>query len=142
MDPAPLLTRAAFDALVARELPIAAQLGFGVDMLGHGHAVCRAAYSGSFLRPGGTIAGPVLMALADYAMYAVTLSMAGRVALAVTTNLNINFLRKPGPRDVLAEARLLKLGKRLAVSEVVLRSEGESEAVAHVTGTYSIPPRP
>jgi acyl-coenzyme A thioesterase PaaI-like protein len=74
-------------------------------------------------------------------MYAVTLSMIGKVELAVTTNLNINFLRKPAPRDVLAEARILKLGKRLAVSEVVLRSEGEADAVAHVTGTYSIPPR-
>jgi acyl-coenzyme A thioesterase PaaI-like protein len=67
--------------------------------------------------------------------------MIGQVALAVTTNLSINFLRKPGPRDVLAEARMLKLGKRLAVSEVALRSDGEDELVAHVTGTYSIPPR-
>jgi uncharacterized protein (TIGR00369 family) len=141
MDRAPLLTLAEFDALVARDLPIAEQLGFRVDTLRHGHAVCRAPYSGNFLRPGGTIAGPVLMALADYAMYAVTLSMIGQVALAVTTNLSINFLRKPGPRDVLAEARMLKLGKRLAVSEVALRSDGEVDLVAHVTGTYSIPPR-
>jgi uncharacterized protein (TIGR00369 family) len=141
MDREPLLTRAQFDALVARDLPIAAQLGFRVDHLGHGHAVCRAPYSGSFLRPGGTIAGPVLMAVADYAMYAAVLSAICEVALAVTTNLNINFLRKPGPRDVLAEARLLKLGKRLAVSEVSLRSDGEEDLVAHVTGTYSIPPR-
>lgn len=137
----PLLSRAAFDQLVERELPIAVQLGFRLDVLRLGHAVGRAPYSGAFLRPGGTIAGPVLMALADYTMYAVTLSMIGGVALAVTTNLNINFLRKPGPRDVLAEGRILKLGKRLAVSEVVLRSEGAAEPVAHVTGTYSIPPR-
>jgi uncharacterized protein (TIGR00369 family) len=81
------------------------------------------------------------MAVADYAMYAAVLSAIGEVALAVTTNLNINFLRKPGPRDVLAEARLLKLGKRLAVSEVSVRSDGEEDLVAHVTGTYSIPPR-
>jgi uncharacterized protein (TIGR00369 family) len=81
------------------------------------------------------------MALADYAMYAVTLSMAGRVALAVTTNLSINFLRRPEPRDVLAEGRILKFGKRLAVSEVTLRSEGQDAPVAHVTGTYSLPPR-
>jgi len=141
MDRGPLLTRAQFDALVARDLPIAGQLGFRVDNLGHGHAVCRAPYSGSFLRPGGTIAGPVLMAVADYAMYAAVLSAIGEIALAVTTNLNINFLRKPGPRDVLAEARLLKLGKRLAVCEVSLRSEGDDDLVAHVTGTYSIPPR-
>lgn len=135
------MSREEFDALVEAELPIASRLGFRLDAFEHGRAVARAPYAVDFLRPGGTIAGPVLMALADYAMYAVTLSMVGRVALAVTTNLNINFLRRPAPRDVLAEARILKLGKRLAVSEVTLRSEGEAEAVAHVTGTYSLPPR-
>ena len=102
------MSREEFDALVEAELPIAARLGFRLDAFEHGHVVARAPYAVDFLRPGGTIAGPVLMALADYAMYAVTLSMAGRVALAVTTNLNINFLR---------------------------------QHVAHVTGTYSLPPR-
>ncbi|MBL8700590.1 MAG: PaaI family thioesterase [Alphaproteobacteria bacterium] len=141
MRATPRLTREAFDALVAAELPIANQLGFRVESLAPGHVVTRAVYQDGFLRPGGTIAGPVLMALSDYTMYAVTLSMIGPVALAVTTNLNINFLRKPAPRDLFAEGRILKLGKRLAVSEVTLRSEGEAEPVAHVTGTYSIPPR-
>ena len=141
MAMAPLLTREEFDAIVAAELPVAVQLGLRLDTFDHGHAIARAPYQGSFVRPGGTIAGPVLMALADYAMYAVTLSMIGRVELAVTTSLHINFLRKPAPRDVIAEGRILKLGKRLAVSEVTLRSEGEVEPVAHVTGTYSIPPR-
>lgn len=135
------LTREVFDALVAAELPIAHQLGFRLESLEAGHVVARAVYKDGFLRPGGTIAGPVMMALADYAMYAVTLSLIGPVALAVTTNLNINFLRKPAPCDLFAEGRILKLGKRLAVSEVTMRSQGESEAVAHVTGTYSIPPR-
>ncbi len=135
------ISREEFDALVEAELPIAARLGFRLDAFAHGLVVARAPYAVDFLRPGGTIAGPVLMALADYAMYAVTLSMVGRVALAVTTNLNINFLRRPAPRDVLAEGRILKLGKRLAVSEVTLRSEGEDGPVAHVTGTYSLPPR-
>jgi uncharacterized protein (TIGR00369 family) len=141
MSGAARLSREEFDAIVAAELPIALRLGFRLDGFAHGHVVARAAYQNDFVRPGGTIAGPVLMALADYAMYAVTLSMIGRVELAVTTSLNINFLRKPGPRDVLAEARMLKLGRRLAVSEVTLRSQGEDEPVAHVTGTYSIPPR-
>ncbi|MFM8678290.1 MAG: PaaI family thioesterase [Alphaproteobacteria bacterium] len=135
------MSRAEFDALVEAELPIAARLGFRLDEFEHGRAVARAPDAGDFLRPGGTIAGPVLMALADYAMYAVTLSMVGHVALAVTTSLNINFLRRPEPRDVLAEGRVLKLGKRLAVLEVTLRSEGEAAPVAHVTGTYSLPPR-
>lgn len=141
MESAPRLTREEFDAIVAAELPIAVQMGLRLDALSYGHVIARAPYHSDFIRPGGTIAGPVLMALADYAMYAVTLSMIGRVELAVTTALNINFLRKPGPRDVVAEGRILKLGKRLAVSEVTLRSQGEVEPVAHVTGTYSIPPR-
>jgi uncharacterized protein (TIGR00369 family) len=80
------------------------------------------------------------MTLADLAMYMAVLAMIGPVALAVTTNLNINFLRKPGQADVIAEARLLKLGKRLAVGEVTMYSEGDPEPVAHATVTYSIPP--
>ena len=94
---------------------------------------------GRTVRPGGTVAGPALMALADVCMYAVVLGLIGRVELAVTTNLSINFLRKPEPRDLVAECRLLKLGKRLAVGEVTLLSDGMPEPVAHVTSTYSIP---
>ncbi len=82
-----------------------------------------------------------MMTLADLALYVAVLGAIGPVALAVTTNLSINFLSKPEPKDLIAEAKLLKLGKRLAVGEVALRSEGESALCAHVTGTYSIPPR-
>ena len=92
------------------------------------------------MRPGGTISGPTMMALADVALYVAVLAAIGPVPLAVTINLNINFLRKPGRCELTAEARLLKLGKRLATGEVTLRCEGEKEAVAHVTATYSIPP--
>lgn len=96
----------------------------------------------SHLRPGGTVSGPTLMGLADAALYVAILGEIGLVALAVTTNLNINFLRKPlADRPLLAECRLIKLGKVLAVGEVTLYSEGQEEPVAHVTGTYSIPPR-
>jgi len=92
------------------------------------------------LRPGGTISGPTLMALADFAMYIVLLSAIGPVGLAVTTSLNINFLRRGAPgHDVLAAARILKLGKRLAVGEIKLFSDGETEPCAHATSTYSIP---
>ena len=92
------------------------------------------------LRPGGTVSGATLMALADCAMYVVLLSAIGPVGLAVTTNLNINFLRKGAAgQDVLAEARLLKLGKRLAVGEVTLMSGESPDPIAHVTATYSIP---
>jgi len=99
------------------------------------------------IRPGGTISGPTItisgptmMALADFAMYVAVLATIGPVPLALTINLNINFLRKAAPRDLVAEARLLKLGKRLAMGEVTICSDGEAEPVAHVTSTYSIPP--
>jgi uncharacterized protein (TIGR00369 family) len=95
----------------------------------------------SQLRPGGTISGPTMMGLADTVMYALVLSAIGKVPLAVTTNLSINFLRKPQPGDLIAEARMLKLGKALAVGDVVIRSDGSEDAVAHAVVTYSIPPR-
>ena len=91
------------------------------------------------LRPGGTVSGPTMMALADAAMYVAILGNIGKVALAVTTNLNINFYRKPAPGKLRAEARILKMGARLAVGDVLLYSEGVDQSVAHVTITYSIP---
>ena len=94
------------------------------------------------LRPGGTVSGPVMMTVADAAMYVAILGEIGLVALAVTTSLTINFLRKPSPtRDLIAQCELLKVGKSLAVGEVHLYSEGIGEPVAHVVATYSIPPR-
>ena len=89
---------------------------------------------------GGTISGPTMMELADFAMYVAVFSAIGPQPLAVTTNLNINFLRKGSPgQDVLAAARILKLGKRLAVGEVNLLSGTSPDPIAHVTSTYSIP---
>lgn len=130
-----------FEVLTREELPFAEDFGFRIEHLGDGEAVARAVYNARFLRPGGTVSGPVMMGLADYVMYGAVLSVIGRVALAVTTNLNMNFLRRPKPGDVLAEARLMKLGQRLAVGEISLHTEGESALVAHATATYSIPPR-
>ena len=101
----------------------------------------RAAYHESQIRPGGTISGPTMITLADVSLYVAVIGAIGPVALTVTTNLNINFLRKPQPRDLIGECRLLKLGKRFAVGEVTILSDGEVAPVAHVTGTYSIPPR-
>jgi len=102
----------------------------------------RRGFKTSSLRPGGTISGATMMGLADIAAYAAILASIGWVPLAVTTNLNINFLRKPGPGALMAEARLLKLGQRLAVCDVAIRSDGVEELVAHATSTYSIPPQP
>src|SRR5580658_6818327 len=94
------------------------------------------------LRPGGTVSGPVLMGLADTAIYVALLGDIGIVPLAVTTSLTINFLPKPAAdRNIVGVCKLIKVGKSLAVGEVSLYSEGLSEPVAHVVGTYSIPPR-
>ena len=93
------------------------------------------------IRPGGTISGPTMFALADITAYLLVLAHVGKVALAVTTSLNINFLNKPEPGRLKADGRLIKLGKRLAVCEIWIKS-GESETiVAQATATYSIPPR-
>ena len=137
-----LLTADEFRRLMDERLPFAAMMGLAVDAFEPRSVRLRAVYDQRFLRPGGTVAGPVMMALADAAMYALVLSRIGPVELAVTTALSINFLRRPEPVDVLAEARMLKLGKRLAVGEVTLWSDGGTiaEPVAHVTSTYSIPP--
>jgi acyl-coenzyme A thioesterase PaaI-like protein len=101
----------------------------------------RKLYGVRSLRPGGTIAGTTMMGLADFAIYTAILGTIGWVPLTVTTNLTINFLKKPAARDLLGEARLLKLGKRLAVGEIGIRSDGDDELVAHATATYSIPPQ-
>ena len=93
------------------------------------------------LRPGGTVSGPAMMALCDLVLYAAILAQIGPVGLAVTTNLSFNFLRKPAPGDLVADCRLLKLGKRLAVGEASLTAGGSADIACHATGTYSIPPR-
>ena len=94
------------------------------------------------LRPGGTVSGPTMFALADVGVYLALLARLGPVALAVTTNCSIDFLRKPSAgRDLLAEVRILKLGRTLAVGDVLLFSEGEASPVARASLTYSIPPK-
>lgn len=108
--------------------------------LGDAEATMRLPVGDQHLRPGGTVSGPAMMGLADVTVYAALLSRIGPVALAVTTNLNINFLRKPKPDvDIIARATMLKVGTRLGVGEVSIFSDGDSEPVAHATMTYSIP---
>jgi uncharacterized protein (TIGR00369 family) len=135
------MTVPALEQFLRREFPQAFSAGdIAIEAADGASCELRQRYSDQMLRPGGTVSGPTLMALADFAMYVVLLSAIGPVGLAVTTNLNINFLRKGAPgQDVLAQARLLKLGKRLAVGEVSLLSAGYSDPIAHVTATYSIP---
>ena len=138
---APKLSRKKLDTLLSAEFPemFNTQSGYALERVWHGGCLLRRHYHPKSLRPGGTVSGPIIMALADVAMYVAVLSAIGWVPLAVTTNLTINFLRRPAPRDLLAEARLLKLGKRLAVGEVGIRSDSGDELVAHATLTYSIP---
>ena len=114
--------------------------GYVIEEVWHGGCRVRKQFDAQSLRPGGTIAGTTMMALADFATYVAILGTIGWVPLTVTTSLNINFLKKPAARDLVGEAKLLKLGKRLAVGDVSIRSEGEDDLVAHATATYSIPP--
>ena len=137
-----MMTAAEIQNFLQREFPqIEAHGRYKVEKASPKGVRLRARYDTSQIRPGGTISGPTMMSLADVSLYIAVLASIGPQAMAVTTNLNINFLRKPGPRDLVAEGRLLKLGKRLAVGEVTIYSDGEVDPVAHVTGTYSIPPR-
>jgi len=132
----------ALEEFLHQEFPQMNERRYRVEELRERFVRVRMPFDEMHLRPGGTISGPSLMSLADTAMYLAILAMIGRVPLAVTTNLNINFMRRPKPVDVLADARVLKLGKRLAVGDVALYSDGEPEMVAHATLTYSIPERP
>jgi uncharacterized protein (TIGR00369 family) len=135
------ITVAEIQEILDAELPLANFLGCVIEDVGEGRCTVRMAFKPELIRPGGTIAGPATMALADLALYAVVLSLVGRVELAVTTSMTVNFLRKPGQEDMIAKGSLLKRGKRLVVAEVELYSAGDPDAmVAHVTGTYSIPP--
>ncbi len=128
-----------FNEIISIELPSAADSGIYLRDIEEGKAELVLPYSDKSLRPGGTIAGPFMMMLADVCMFAVVLSLLGEIKLAVTTSLNINFLRKPAECELVARGNIIKLGKRLAVVEVSIYSE--ENIVAHATGTYSIPPQ-
>ncbi len=117
-----------------------ARLPVEIEELRDGFLRIRAGVTDRSLRPGGTVSGPTLMTIADTAMYNLLLGMIGPVSLALTTSLNINFLRAPKHADLIAEAEMLKLGKRLAIGQVTIYSDGSDDPVAHATVTYSIPP--
>jgi len=117
------------------------QASFIIESVGDKSATIRKKISQEHLRPGGTVSGPVLMEMADVALYVAILSEIGLVALAVTTSLNINFLRKPSAeKDIIAKCKLIKVGKSLVIGEVSIYSDGLLEPVAHAVGTYAIPP--
>ena len=132
-------TREEVAAFVAAEFP---QMKCTVRATGNMGSTVVHDIGASELRPGGTVSGPVLMTVADVALYVAILGEIGIVPLAVTTSLSINFLRKPPASNrIVGICKLMKLGKSLAVGEVSMYSEGSKEPVAHAVGTYSIPPR-
>ena len=115
---------------------------FNVDHVAENEITIRMLISDQHLRPGGTVSGPSMFALADVCAYLGTLAMIGPKALAVTTSCSIDFMRKPAAdTDLIANGRLLKLGKKLSVSDVLLYSEGQAKPVARASLTYAIPPQ-
>ena len=127
-------------ALIRDGVPMVEDIDLRIEQVEGHRALARVPFQARLVRPGGTLSGPVQMALGDAAMYAVVLGALGRVEMAVTSQMNINFLARPAPVDLLAEARILRLSRRQAVCEVSLYSEGqEDQLVAHVTGTYALP---
>ena len=137
----PVMTPADLHKFLEEHFPQVAHLDLRIEHLDDTTIRVRLPTHERHLRPGGTISDPTLMWLVDLSFYLLLMGRLGPVAQAVTTNLNINFMRKPEPADLLGEGRLMKLGRALAVGDFTIWSEGKTEPVAHATVTYSIPPR-
>ena len=128
--------------LISEDIPAVAEMGIVFEIVSDNLVRARLPFDTSSLRPGGTISGPTMMGLGDIVVFVCILSRIGIVKDTVTTNLNANFLRKPGPSDLIAEGNLIKLGQRLAYGQVNMFSEKNPDSiVCHVTSTYSMPPR-
>ncbi|MBA3397826.1 MAG: PaaI family thioesterase [Deltaproteobacteria bacterium] len=136
----PRMTIADIEALMDRHFPDWRNFST-LEGLTDRELTLRMPFKTQLLRTGGTISGPAMMALADTAAYFMTLALAGPVPGAATANLDIHFLARPRPGDIIATARMLRLGRRLAVSTVELRSDGSEDVVAHATVTYALPSR-
>jgi uncharacterized protein (TIGR00369 family) len=131
---------AALQAFLAEAFP-QVKGDFAVDAVTDDGVTVRLLANDRHLRPGGTVSGPAMFALADVGIYLAVLSRIGPKALAVTTNCSIDFMRKPeAGSDLVAECRLLKLGKVLAVGDVLIYQNGSKKPVARASMTYSIPP--
>ena len=138
----PVMTPADLHKFLEEQFPQAAHLDLKIEHLDDTSIRVRLPTHESHLRPGGTVSGPTLVWLVDLGIYLLIMGRLGPVAMAVTTNLNINFMRKPEPGDLLGEGRLMKLGRSLAVGDFTIWSDGKTEPVAHATVTYSIPTLP
>lgn len=139
------ITVAQFEGLLRETIPNVEDYPVSTVSLAWGEAVIRVGFRPSQLRAGGTVSGPTMMTLADTALYAAVLTCIGLEPLAVTSDLNIRFLRKPRPRPLVARARILRVGRRQAVGSIEIASEGAEQGVlveplvAHATGTYALP---
>ncbi len=132
------MTIADIEALMDKYFPDSKRM-WTITSLGDRDLTLKMAFRKELVRAGGTISGPAMMALADTAAYFLTLAHAGPLPHMATANLDIHFLSRPDPVDVIATARLLRLGRRLAVSTVEIRSNGNDAVVAHATVTYALP---
>lgn len=134
------LSKSELSEYVKEVFPQADSYQWRVDELVPGSIAVSMEIGERHLRPGGTVSGPTMFALADVAAYLVILGHIGKVPLAVTTSLNINFLSKPPQGDLMARCQLIKLGKRLAICELHITGIEDELIVAQATVTYSIPP--
>lgn len=139
MDETPRVTVEAFERLLRETIPLTNVLGVRVDAIGWGSARVTLPGHPAWVRAGGTLSGPSIMALADTAIYAAVLSRVGLEPMALTSELSVRFLRRPPPADLHADATLLHLGRRTAVAEVRLHGGDAERLVAHATGTYALP---
>jgi len=134
-------TLAEFNEICAAEADFLAVYDFQVEKIDYADAMVRLPYDAKHVRPGPTVSGPAMMAIGDYAIWVAVVGAYGvKAKMAVTTSLNVNFLRAAGLNDLVCEARVIKPGKRLAVGEGIVYAQGVDGPVAHVTATYSIPP--
>lgn len=137
----PVMSVEEIEAFLDEHFPQSRSFGARLEAVSDGAASVRMVAEDRHLRPGGTVSGPTLFTLCDHAFYCLVLSAVGPVALAVTTHIDIDFLRRPHPGVLIANAELLKLGKRLAVARVIVTHDESTAPLCHATGTYSLPPR-
>lgn len=135
-----VLTAQQIEALIHKGLPAAQESGLAVESVEGAEAWVRQPFAANQIRPGGTISGPTMMALADAAMYAVILANLAGEEMAVTQDLHIRFLRRPQQQDLLAHSKIVQQGRRAVIMETFIYSSGDVEKpVAWVTGTYALP---
>jgi uncharacterized protein (TIGR00369 family) len=135
---------ARIEALIEERFPQIHSGGrvFSIEAVGERSACVRMHHHERMLRPGGTVSGVAMFSLADFSVYVAIIATLGEAGIAaVTTNLNINFLSKPEARDMTASVSLIRLGRRLAVGEARLYSDGVADMVAHAIATYALPAR-